>query len=78
MRFPSLKIEGGEPFKLRRNDPELTRRLRMKSGYLNQTRSLTGYLQLKNGDIRAFAVILNGPSNEDDLWDVIERWADAS
>ena len=74
----SLKIEGGEPFKLRRNDPELRRRLRMKSGYLNQTRSLTGYLQLKNGDIRAFAVILNGPSNEDDLWDVIERWADAS
>lgn len=74
----SLKIEGGEPFKLRRNDPELTRRLRMKSGYLNQTRSLTGYLQLKNGDIRAFAVILNGPSTEEDLWDVIERWADAS
>ena len=74
----SLKIEGGEPFRLRRNDPELRRRLRMKSGYLNQTRSLTGYLQLKNGDIRAFAVILNGPSTDDDLWDVIERWADAS
>jgi D-alanyl-D-alanine carboxypeptidase len=50
----------------------------MKSGYLNNTRSLTGYLQLKNGDIRAFAVILNGPSTDDDLWDVIERWADAS
>ncbi len=72
----SLKIEGGEPFKLRRKDPELARRLRVKSGYLNNTRSLTGYLQLKNGDIRVFAVILNGPSDDEDLWDQIERWAD--
>ena len=72
----SLKIEGGEPFKMRHKDPELTRRLRMKSGYLNNTRSLTGYLQLKNGDIRVFAIILNGPSSEEDLWAPIERWAD--
>ena len=72
----SLKIIGGEPFRLRHNDPTLARRLRVKSGYLNGTRSLVGYLQMKNGDLRVFAILLNGASTEDDLWNQIDRWVD--
>ncbi|HJW08727.1 MAG TPA: D-alanyl-D-alanine carboxypeptidase [Holophagaceae bacterium] len=71
----SLKVQGGEPFRLKHKDANLARRLRVKSGYLSNARSLTGYLQMPDGKLRVFAVILNGDSKDEDLWAQITRWA---
>ncbi len=71
----SLKIIGGEPFKLRHKDENLARRVRVKSGYLDLVRSLCGYIQMPDGRWRVFAIILNGATQEDDLWDQVSRWA---
>jgi D-alanyl-D-alanine carboxypeptidase/D-alanyl-D-alanine-endopeptidase (penicillin-binding protein 4) len=75
----SLKIQGGEPFRLKHHaakDAPLSRRIRMKSGYLSNARSLTGYLQMPDGKLRVFAVILNGDSKDEDVWGQVSRWAD--
>ena len=71
----SLKIIGGEPFKLRHKDANLARRVRVKSGYLDNVRTLCGYLQMPDGRWRVFAILLNGATTEDDLWDQVSRWA---
>ncbi len=71
----SLKVQGGEPFRLKHKDANLARRLRVKSGYLSNARSLTGYLQMPDGKLRVFAVILNGDSKDEDLWAQISKWA---
>ena len=71
----SLKIVGGEPFKLRHKDANLARRVRVKSGYLDNVRSLCGYIQMPDGRWRVFAILLNGVTTEDDLWDQVSRWA---
>lgn len=71
----SLKIVGGEPFKLRHKDENLARRVRVKSGYLDLVRSLCGYIQMPDGRWRVFAILLNGQTKEDDLWDQVSRWA---
>lgn len=72
----SLKVIGGEPFKLRKHkDGDLVAdRLRVKSGYLDGARSLAGYLQAPDGRVRVFAIILNGPSKDDDIWEQVARW----
>ncbi len=71
----SLKIIGGEPWKLKVKDANLARRVRVKSGHLDQVTSLCGYLQTPEGKVRVFAVILNGPSTDDDIWEQVSRWA---
>ena len=71
----SLKIIGGEPFKLRHQDANLVRRVRVKSGYLDNVRSLCGYIQLPDGRWRVFAILLNGATSEQDLWEPVSRWA---
>ncbi|HJW32824.1 MAG TPA: D-alanyl-D-alanine carboxypeptidase [Holophagaceae bacterium] len=71
----SLKIVGGEPFKLRHKDENLARRVRVKSGYLDLVRSLCGYIQMPDGRWRVFAILLNGVTKEDDIWDQVSRWA---
>ena len=71
----SLKVIGGEPFKLRHKDENLSWRLRVKSGYLADARSLAGYIQMPDGQVRVFTIILNGPSTEDDIWEQVSRWA---
>ncbi|HJV49504.1 MAG TPA: D-alanyl-D-alanine carboxypeptidase [Geothrix sp.] len=71
----SLKIIGGEPWKLKIKDPNLTRRVRVKSGHLDQVNSLCGYLQRPDGEVRVFAILLNGPSHDEDIWDQVSRWA---
>ncbi len=71
----SLKVQGGEPFKLRHKDANLSWRLRVKSGYLADARSLAGFIQMPDGRLRVFTIILNGDSREDDLWDQVSRWA---
>lgn len=71
----SLKIIGGEPWKLRVRDPNLTRRVRCKTGHLTGVSSVCGYLQTPDGKLRVFAIILNGESKEDDLWEMVSRWA---
>lgn len=71
----SLKVIGGEPWKLRMKDPNLARRLRVKSGHLDQVATLCGYLQTPKGEVRVFALLLNGPCGEEDLWEQVSRWA---
>jgi D-alanyl-D-alanine carboxypeptidase/D-alanyl-D-alanine-endopeptidase (penicillin-binding protein 4) len=71
----SLKIIGGEPWKLKIKDPNLTRRVRVKSGHLDQVTSLCGYLQTLDGKVRVFAILLNGPTSDEDIWEQVSRWA---
>jgi D-alanyl-D-alanine carboxypeptidase/D-alanyl-D-alanine-endopeptidase (penicillin-binding protein 4) len=71
----SLKIIGGEPWKLRVKDPNLTRRVRVKTGHLDRVNSLCGYLQTPDGQVRVFAIVLNGPAHDEDVWEQVSRWA---
>ena len=71
----SLKVIGGEPWKLHIKDPNLTRRVRVKTGHLDFVTSACGYLQTLDGSRRVFAVILNGTATDEDVWELISRWA---
>ncbi|GLH71781.1 hypothetical protein GETHLI_02830 [Geothrix limicola] len=71
----SLKIIGGEPWRLKIKDPNLTRRVRVKSGHLDQVNSLCGYVQRLDGEVRVFAIVLNGPCHDEDIWEQVSRWA---
>lgn len=71
----SLKIIGGEPFRLHIKDPNLARRIRCKTGHLNGVSSVCGYLQTPQGKLRVFSIILNGEAHERDLWEQVSRWA---
>ena len=71
----SLKIIGGEPWPLHIKDPNLGRRVRVKTGHLDGVTSACGYLRTLDGKTRVFAIILNGPANDDDVWDLVSRWA---
>ncbi len=71
----SLKVIGGEPWKLRVKDANLARRVRVKTGHLDQVASLCGYLQTLDGQVRVFAILLNGPARDEDIWEQVSRWA---
>lgn len=71
----SLKIIGGEPWKLKMKDPNLTRRVRVKTGHLDRVTSLCGYLQTLDGQVRVFAILLNGAARDEDVWEQVSRWA---
>ncbi len=71
----SLKIIGGEPWKLKLKDANLTRRVRVKTGHLDRVTSLCGYLQTLDGQVRVFAILLNGPCRDEDVWEQVSRWA---
>lgn len=71
----SLKVIGGEPFKLRIKDPNLARRIRVKTGHLSGVSSACGYLQTADGKLRVFAILLNGNCQENDVWEQVSRWA---
>ncbi len=71
----SLKIIGGEPWKLKVKDANLTRRVRVKTGHLDRVTSLCGYLQTLDGQVRVFAILLNGPAQDEDIWEQVSRWA---
>ena len=71
----SMKIIGGDPWKLHIKDPNLARRIRCKTGHLNGVTSVCGYLQTLDGKLRVFAILLNGPCDEGDAWELVSRWA---
>jgi D-alanyl-D-alanine carboxypeptidase/D-alanyl-D-alanine-endopeptidase (penicillin-binding protein 4) len=71
----SLKIIGGEPWKLKVKDANLTRRVRVKTGHLDRVTSLCGYIQTLDGQVRVFAILLNGPAGDEDIWEQVSRWA---
>jgi D-alanyl-D-alanine carboxypeptidase/D-alanyl-D-alanine-endopeptidase (penicillin-binding protein 4) len=75
----SLKVIGGEPWKLKKPGAvltrQLTRRVRVKTGHLDRVTSLAGYLQTPDGRVRVFAILLNGPCGDEDVWDQVSRWA---
>jgi D-alanyl-D-alanine carboxypeptidase/D-alanyl-D-alanine-endopeptidase (penicillin-binding protein 4) len=71
----TLKVIGGEPFKLRIKDPNLARRVRVKTGHLSGVSSACGYVQTPDGKVRVFAILLNGNCHENDVWEQVSRWA---
>lgn len=71
----SLKVIGGEPWKLKVKDENLTRRVRCKTGHLTNVESVCGYLQLPDGKRRVFALILNGPIGDAEMWQQVSDWA---
>nr|WP_320132789.1 D-alanyl-D-alanine carboxypeptidase [uncultured Holophaga sp.] len=76
----SLKIIGGEPWHLKHLSPEtlrrLTRRVRCKTGHLNDVVTVCGYLQKPDGGLRVFAILLNGKAEDDDIWEMVSHWAE--
>ena len=71
----SLKIIGGEPWKLKIKDPNLARRVRCKTGHLSGVDTVCGVIQMPDGDLRVFAILLNGQANDQDVWEQVSRWA---
>jgi D-alanyl-D-alanine carboxypeptidase/D-alanyl-D-alanine-endopeptidase (penicillin-binding protein 4) len=71
----SLKVQGGEPWTLSWKDADLVRRVRYKTGHVNDVTSMCGYLQAPNGKLRVFAVILNGKSRNEDVYSMVSTWA---
>ncbi len=71
----SLKIIGGEPWKLKIKDPNLARRVRCKTGHLSGVDTVCGVVQMPDGKLRVFAILLNGPANYQDVWEQVSRWA---
>jgi D-alanyl-D-alanine carboxypeptidase/D-alanyl-D-alanine-endopeptidase (penicillin-binding protein 4) len=71
----SLKVIGGEPWKLRIKDPNLARRVRCKTGHLSGVTTVCGLLQTPDGKQRIFAILLNGNPHEEDAWEQVSRWA---
>ncbi len=71
----SLKTIGGESWVTKIKDPNLARRVRCKTGHLNEVESVCGYLQLPDGQLRLFAIVLNGPATLEDVWAQVTRWA---
>jgi D-alanyl-D-alanine carboxypeptidase/D-alanyl-D-alanine-endopeptidase (penicillin-binding protein 4) len=69
----SLKTIGGESWNLHKT-PHLARRIRCKTGHLRDVTSVCGYLQIPDGRLRVFAILLNGPCQERDAWELIEKW----
>jgi D-alanyl-D-alanine carboxypeptidase/D-alanyl-D-alanine-endopeptidase (penicillin-binding protein 4) len=70
----SLKVLDGEPWRLNPADPKLTRRIRCKTGHLSGVNSVCGYLETQEGKLRVFAVILNGPCEQEERWEPVLRW----
>lgn len=71
----SLKIIGGEPWKLKIKDPNLARRVRCKTGHLSGVDTVSGVIQMPDGKLRVFAILLNGQANDQDVWEQVSRWA---
>jgi len=71
----SLKYVGGEPYEISIKDPNLTRRVRCKTGHLNDVDSMCGFIHMPDGKIRVFAIILNGPCTREDVEHVLKLWA---
>ena len=71
----SLKVIGGEPWKLKIKDPNLARRVRCKTGHLSGVDAVSGVLQMPDGKLRVFAILLNGPATDQDVWEQVSRWA---
>ena len=71
----SLKVIGGEPWKLKIKDPNLARRVRCKTGHLSGVDTVCGVIQMPDGKLRVFAILLNGQANDQDVWEQVSRWA---
>jgi len=71
----SLKYVGGEPYEISIKDPNLTRRVRCKTGHLNDVDSMCGFIHMPDGKLRVFAIILNGPCTREDVEHVLKLWA---
>lgn len=72
----SLKVLGGEPWTLAWKNQQLDRRIRYKTGHVDEVTSMCGYLQMPDGKMRVFAIILNGKSRNEDVNSMVAAWAD--
>jgi D-alanyl-D-alanine carboxypeptidase/D-alanyl-D-alanine-endopeptidase (penicillin-binding protein 4) len=71
----SLKYIGAEPYDLRISDPNLARRVRCKTGHLDNVDTMCGYIHMPDGSMRVFAVLLNGPCTWQDVEYILKVWA---
>ena len=71
----SLKYIGAEPFEPRLKDPNLTRRVRCKTGHLDNVDTMCGYIHMPDGSKRVFAILLNGPCTWQDVEYILKVWA---
>ena len=71
----SLKYLGGDEHLTKLKDPNLTRRVRCKTGHLNDVDSMCGFIQMPDGSVRVFAIILNGPCLREDVEHILKLWA---
>jgi D-alanyl-D-alanine carboxypeptidase/D-alanyl-D-alanine-endopeptidase (penicillin-binding protein 4) len=72
----SLKYLGGDTnISNKLIDPNLTRRVRCKTGHLTDVDSMCGFIHMPDGKIRVFAIILNGPCTKEDVEHVLMLWA---
>jgi len=71
----SLKYIGAEPYESRIKDPNLTRRVRCKTGHLDNVDTMCGYIHMPDGNVRVFAILLNGPCTGPDVDYILKLWA---
>ncbi|MCL1909259.1 MAG: D-alanyl-D-alanine carboxypeptidase [Holophagaceae bacterium] len=71
----SLKYIGAEPNDPRIKDPNLTRRVRCKTGHLDNVDTMCGYIHMPDGSMRVFAILLNGPCTWQDVEYILKVWA---
>jgi D-alanyl-D-alanine carboxypeptidase/D-alanyl-D-alanine-endopeptidase (penicillin-binding protein 4) len=71
----SLKFIGGEPYGTSLKDPNLRRRVRCKTGHLTDVDCMCGFIHMPDGDVRVFAILLNGPCTKEDVEYVLKLWA---
>jgi len=70
----SLKTINGETCNCYKNIKSAYR-VRYKTGHLKDVNSVCGYLQISDGNLRIFAIILNGSCSDKDVWELLYRWA---
>jgi len=71
----SLKFIGGEQYGTSIKDPNLTRRVRCKTGHLTNVDCMCGFIHMPDGGVHVFAILLNGPCVKEDVEHVLKLWA---
>ena len=70
----SLPISGEDgTLESRMQDPQVKGKVRAKSGQIDGVIGLAGYLKASNGDLKVFAIIYNGPKNNYDIIQFVDK-----
>ena len=70
----SLPISGEDgTLESRMQEPQVKGKVRAKSGQIDGVIGLAGYLKAKNGDVKVFAMIYNGPKSNYDVIQFVDE-----